>query len=170
MLNQESKIELTKEYFIQQSELYGKEFYADVDFSFAAKSAGPETLSEFLPELRYILSKYKNIVYTMVGHVGNGNFHIIPLMNLKKEENRALIPSLMEQVHKLVFSYKGSMSAEHNDGIIRTPFLEDMFGKEVVELFLKTKQIFDPQNIFNPGKKTNGDIDFAFSHLSLKNK
>jgi len=47
MLNQESKIELTKEYFIQQSELYGKEFYADVDFSFAAKSAGPETLSEF---------------------------------------------------------------------------------------------------------------------------
>lgn len=130
----------------------------------------PETLSQFLPELRYILSKYKNIVYTIVGHVGNGNFHIIPLMNLKKEENRALIPSLMEQVHKLVFSYGGSMSAEHNDGIIRTPFLEDMFGKEVVDLFDKTKYIFDPQNIFNPGKKTNGDIDFAFSHLNLKNK
>lgn len=130
----------------------------------------PETLNEFLPKLQYILSKYKKVVYTIVGHVGDGNFHIIPLMNLKKEENRALIPSLMEQVHKLVFSYKGSMSAEHNDGIIRTPFLEDMFGKEVVELFLKTKQIFDPQNIFNPGKKTAGDINFALSHLSLKNK
>jgi FAD/FMN-containing dehydrogenase len=130
----------------------------------------PETLGEFLPKLQYILSKYKKIVYTIVGHVGDGNFHIIPLMNLKREENRALIPSLMEQVHKLVFSYKGSMSAEHNDGIIRTPFLEDMFGKEVVELFFKTKQIFDPQNIFNPGKKTGGDIDFALSHLSLKNK
>ena len=130
----------------------------------------PETLNEFLPKLQYILSKYKKVVYTIVGHVGDGNFHIIPLMNLKKEENRALIPLLMEQVHKLVFSYKGSMSAEHNDGIIRTPFLEDMFGKEVVELFLKTKQIFDPQNIFNPGKKTAGDIDFALSHLSLKNK
>jgi len=130
----------------------------------------PETLGEFLPKLQYILSKYKKIVYTIVGHVGDGNFHIIPLMNLKREENRALIPSLMEQVHKLVFSYKGSMSAEHNDGIIRTPFLEDMFGKEVVELFFKTKQIFDPQNIFNPGKKTAGDIDFALSHLSLKNK
>ena len=130
----------------------------------------PETLGEFLPKLQYILSKYKKIVYTIVGHVGDGNFHIIPLMNLKREENRALIPSLMEQVHKLVFSYKGSMSAEHNDGIIRTPFLEDMFGKEVVELFFKTKQIFDPQNIFNPGKKTAGDIDFALSHISLKNK
>ncbi len=47
MLNRESKIELTKDYFIQQSELYGKEFYTDVDFSFAEKSDGPETLSEF---------------------------------------------------------------------------------------------------------------------------
>ncbi|MCH8048767.1 FAD-binding oxidoreductase [Patescibacteria group bacterium] len=130
----------------------------------------PEALSEFLPKLRYILSKYKKIVYTIVGHVGDGNFHIIPLMNLKREENRALIIPLMEQVHKLIFSYGGSMTAEHNDGIIRTPFLEDMFGKEVVDLFSKTKDIFDPQNIFNPGKKTNGDIDFAFSHLSLKNK
>ncbi|MCH7551920.1 FAD-binding oxidoreductase [Patescibacteria group bacterium] len=130
----------------------------------------PEVLSEFLPKLRYILSQYKKIVYTIVGHVGDGNFHIIPLMNLKREENRALIIPLMEQVHKLIFSYGGSMTAEHNDGIIRTPFLEDMFGKEVVELFSKTKDIFDPQNIFNPGKKTNGDIDFAFSHLSLKNK
>ena len=130
----------------------------------------PEVLSEFLPKLRYILSQYKKIVYTIVGHVGDGNFHIIPLMNLKREENRALIIPLMEQVHKLIFSYGGSMTAEHNDGIIRTPFLEDMFGKEVVDLFSKTKDIFDPQNIFNPGKKTNGDIDFAFSHLSLKNK
>ena len=130
----------------------------------------PEALSEFLPKLRYILSQYKKIVYTIVGHVGDGNFHIIPLMNLKREENRALIIPLMEQVHKLIFSYGGSMTAEHNDGIIRTPFLEDMFGKEIVDLFSKTKDIFDPQNIFNPGKKTNGDIDFAFSHLSLKNK
>ena len=61
------------------------------------------------------------------------------------------------------------MTAEHNDGIIRTPFLEDMFGEEGVRLFSQTKHIFDPQNIFNPGKKTNGDLSFALSHLSLKN-
>ncbi|MCH8244325.1 hypothetical protein IIB97_00340 [Patescibacteria group bacterium] len=131
----------------------------------------PETLPEFLPKLRYILAKYqKNLVYTIVGHVGNGNFHIIPLMDLRKEENRALIPSLMEQVHALVFEYGGSMTAEHNDGIIRTPFLEDMFGKEVVGLFSQTKNVFDPKDIFNPGKKTNGDLEFALAHISLKNK
>jgi len=130
----------------------------------------PEALPEFLPKLQYILSKYKKFVYTIVGHIGDGNFHIIPLMNLKKEENRALIPSLMEQVHKLVFLYGGSMTAEHNDGMIRTPFLKDMFGTEVTELFLQTKHVFDPQNIFNPGKKTQGDLSFALSHISLKNK
>lgn len=131
----------------------------------------PETLPEFLPKLRYILAKYqKNLVYTIVGHVGNGNFHIIPLMDLRKEENRALIPFLMEQVHALVFEYGGSMTAEHNDGIIRTPFLEDMFGKKVVELFSQTKHVFDPQDIFNPGKKTKGDLEFALAHISLKNK
>ena len=130
----------------------------------------PETLPEFLPTLQYILAKHPHLTYTIVGHVGNGNFHIIPLMDFKKEENRTLIPSLMEQVHGLVFQYGGSMTAEHNDGIIRTPFLEDMFGKEVVELFSQTKHIFDPHDIFNPGKKTKGDIDFALSHMSLKSK
>ncbi|MCH7828284.1 FAD-binding oxidoreductase [Patescibacteria group bacterium] len=130
----------------------------------------PETLPEFLPKLQYILAQHPKLVYTIVGHVGDGNFHIIPLMDLRKEENRILIPSLMEQVYKLVFEYGGSMTAEHNDGIIRTPFLEDMFGKEVVELFSKTKQVFDSQGIFNPGKKTKGDVDFALSHISLKNK
>ncbi|MDA1337434.1 MAG: FAD-binding oxidoreductase [bacterium] len=130
----------------------------------------PNTLGEFLPKLQYILARYKKITYTIVGHVGDGNFHIIPLMNLKKEENRAVIVPLMEQVHKLVFQYGGSMTAEHNDGIIRTPFLEDMFGKEVVQLFLQTKQIFDAQQIFNPGKKTGGDVDYALAHVSLQNK
>ena len=91
-------------------------------------------------------------------------------MNLKKEENRDLIPLLMEQVHKLVFQYEGSMTAEHNDGMIRTPFLKDMFGTKVTELFSQTKHIFDPENIFNPGKKTQGDLHFALSHISLKNK
>ena len=130
----------------------------------------PETLPEFFPKLQYILDQHPELVYTIAGHVGDGNFHIIPLMDLTKEKNRTLIPLLMEQVHSLVFQYGGSMTAEHNDGIIRTPFLEDMFGKEVVQLFSKTKQVFDALGIFNPGKKTQGDLQFALSHMNLHNK
>jgi FAD/FMN-containing dehydrogenase len=130
----------------------------------------PQALPEFLPKLRYILSHYPSLVYTIAGHVGDGNFHVIPLMDVKKKENRDMIVPLMEQVHKLVFYYAGSMSAEHNDGMIRTPFLQDQFGKEVVELFSQTKHIFDSQGVFNPGKKTQGDLHFALAHIDQKTK
>ena len=53
MLNRESTIELTVEYFIQQSGLYGKEFYSDLDFSIDEKNAGPEKLSKFSGFLQF---------------------------------------------------------------------------------------------------------------------
>ena len=129
----------------------------------------PKYLPEFLPKLNEILDKYKDkLIYTIAGHPGDGNFHIIPLMNLKDEQVRAVIPRLSEEVYDLVLRYNGSITAEHNDGLIRTPYLEKMFGKEVVKLFVETKKIFDPLNIFNPGKKTNMDIKTAMSYLNPK--
>jgi FAD/FMN-containing dehydrogenase len=124
----------------------------------------PEFLPEFLPKLYTILDSY-DITYTIAGHVGNGNFHIIPLMDLTKPESVQIINELMDKVNKLVFQYKGSITGEHNDGIVRTPFIKDMFGEEVYKLFEQTKKIFDPDNIFNPGKKVAGDWDYALKHL-----
>ena len=56
--------------------------------------------------------------------------------------------------NQLVLEYKGSLSGEHNDGLIRGPWLEEQFGREIVGLFRETKDIFDPENIFNPHKKS----------------
>lgn len=124
----------------------------------------PKYLPEFLPKMRKILDEHK-LVYTIAGHAGNGNFHIIPLMNMKDPENAKVIPIVSDKIYSLVKEYRGSIDAEHNDGIIRTPYLEQMFGHEVVELFKKTKQIFDPQNIFNPGKKVGGTKEYMISHI-----
>jgi FAD/FMN-containing dehydrogenase len=55
------------------------------------------------------------------------------------------------------------------DGIIRTPFLEEQFGGEIVELFKETKNIFDPNNIFNPNKKVGGTFDDIKKWLIKKN-
>jgi FAD/FMN-containing dehydrogenase len=55
-----------------------------------------------------------------------------------------------------VIKYGGTTTGEHNDGIIRTPYLPMLFGSEMVKLFEETKKIFDPLNIFNPGKKVGG--------------
>src|SRR3989338_8043476 len=114
----------------------------------------PEQLPQFLPELNRILDEYKNyMIYTIAGHPGDGNFHIIPLMDLSDEKSWNIILELSDKVYDLVLKYGGSITAEHNDGLIRTPYLEKMYGKEVHGLFEEVKRIFDPLNIFNPGKK-----------------
>jgi FAD/FMN-containing dehydrogenase len=127
-------------------------------------SVQPEKLSEFLPKLYALLEKY-HIQPTLAGHVGDGNFHIIPLMDLRDPTERDKIPLVLEEFAKLVKEYDGTMTAEHNDGLIRTPYLERQFGPEVVNLFKQVKAIFDKKNIFNPGKKVYGDIAFALAHI-----
>lgn len=120
----------------------------------------PSSYPEFLPKLNALLAEYaSHFIYTIAGHVGNGNFHIIPLMDLSKEENRQVILDLAPKVYELVISEGGTTTGEHNDGIIRTPYLPMLFGPEMVALFAETKEIFDPLNILNPGKKVGGTFD-----------
>ena len=115
----------------------------------------PEFLPEFLPKLQTILDDYR-LIYTIAGHVGDGNFHIIPLLDMADEANQDIILELSDKVYDLVISFGGSITAEHNDGIIRTPYLKQMYGEDLVRLFKEVKDIFDPLNIFNPGKKVGG--------------
>jgi FAD/FMN-containing dehydrogenase len=124
----------------------------------------PEHLPQFLPELRVIIKKYK-LLATIAGHMGDGNFHIIPLMKLEEKDERNKLQPSMKEVNELVLKYKGSLSGEHNDGLVRGPWLEQMYGPEVVALFRKTKAIFDPDNIFNPHKKADASWDYSFSHV-----
>lgn len=129
----------------------------------------PEKLGEFLPQLYLLLDPYKEkMTYTIAGHIGDGNFHIIPLVNLDDEEVRRSIPKLMELVYGLVLKFGGSITAEHNDGLIRSPFLEKMYGRDVFSIFENVKQIFDSENIFNPGKKVGSSLQYALNHIKSK--
>ncbi|MDR3546734.1 MAG: FAD-binding oxidoreductase [Candidatus Pacebacteria bacterium] len=120
----------------------------------------PDSYPQFLPELNALLAPYdKSFIYTIAGHIGNGNFHIIPLMDLNKPETREIVLELAPKVYELVIKYGGTTTGEHNDGIIRTPYLKMLFGEKMVELFKETKDIFDPLNIFNPGKKVGGTFE-----------
>lgn len=126
-----------------------------------------EKLPKFLPRLQKVLAPYrKKIIYTIAGHIGNGNFHIIPLMDMHKKEIRDLIPEISQQVFDLVFEFEGSMAAEHNDGLVRGPYLEKMYGAEMLNLFKTVKKIFDPNGIFNPHKKMNATHEYSQAHLS----
>ncbi|HVI60797.1 MAG TPA: FAD-binding oxidoreductase, partial [Candidatus Saccharimonadales bacterium] len=94
----------------------------------------PQHLSEFLPKLRKIIKKYK-LFATIAGHMGDGNFHIIPLMKLEDAKDRKKILPAMKAVNNLVLKYDGSLSGEHNDGLVRGPWLKQMYGPEVYKLF-----------------------------------
>jgi FAD/FMN-containing dehydrogenase len=124
----------------------------------------PAKIPEVWPQLRRIIKKY-NLMATIAGHMGDGNFHIIPLMNIEKESERAKFKPAMTEVNELVLKSGGSLSGEHNDGMIRGPWLERMYGQEVFDYMKDLKHIFDPQNIFNPHKKTDANWDYSFSNI-----
>lgn len=125
----------------------------------------PEFLPEFLPKLQSYLDRYTDVIYTIAGHAGNGNFHIIPLMDFNDPKTKDIIFSLSDEVYALVAKYQGSITAEHNDGLIRTPFLRGMYGDQVVALFESTKRIFDPKYIFNPNKKVGTTKEYMSTHF-----
>lgn len=126
-----------------------------------------EKLPAFLPRLQKVLKPYRNkITYTIAGHIGNGNFHIIPLVDMHKKEIRDLIPEISQKVFDLVFEFGGSMAAEHNDGLVRGPYLEKMYGSEMLNLFKAVKKVFDPNGIFNPHKKMDATHEYSLAHLS----
>lgn len=127
----------------------------------------PAHLSEFLPKLRKIIKKYK-LFATIAGHMGDGNFHVIPLMKIEDPKERAKLEPCMKEVNNLVIKYGGSVSGEHNDGMVRGPWLEAQYGKKMVHIMDQVKRMYDPDNIFNPHKKTDATWDFSFSHIRKK--
>jgi FAD/FMN-containing dehydrogenase len=124
----------------------------------------PRYLPEFLPQLRKIIRKY-DLPATIAGHFGDGNFHIIPLMEIENDAAQAKLEPCMREIVPLVLKYGGTLAGEHNDGMVRGPWLPAVFGDEMYLLFRRTKEIFDPLYIFNPHKKTDAAWDFSMKHI-----
>lgn len=110
-----------------------------------------EDLKDYIGEFTQIMKNYqqKAVYYA---HAGAGELHLRPILNLKKQEDVQLFRSITTDVAKLVKKYKGSLSGEHGDGIVRGEFIEFMIGSENYAILKEVKNTFDPQNIFNPGK------------------
>jgi len=128
----------------------------------------PKYLPEFLPKLRRIIRKYK-LPATLSGHFGDGNFHIVPLLNIESAKDQAKLEPVMREVIALVLHYKGTLAGEHNDGMVRGPWLPAVFGQEMYEIFKETKEIFDPSYIFNPHKKTDASWEYSMDHIRTHN-
>lgn len=88
-------------------------------------------------------------------HAGSGELHLRPILNLKTAEGQKQFRVIAEEIAALVKKYKGSLSGEHGDGRLRGEFIPQMIGEHNYQLVKRMKEIWDPQNIFNPGKIVN---------------
>ena len=93
------------------------------------------------------------------GHAGDANIHMQPYLDLEQVGDRQKAFKVIDEYYKLVIALGGSTSGEHNDGRLRGPYLEALYGEDIYKLFQKVKQIFDPYNNLNPGVKMNVTLD-----------
>jgi glycolate oxidase len=112
----------------------------------------PSLLDRYIPFIQRIYDSYK-LDYVMYGHAGNGNFHTRPIIDTQLPLAFEVIEDIAQKVFSRVKELRGSISAEHGDGLARSRYIKDMYGSDVHFLFIRTKEIFDRKNIMNPGKK-----------------
>ena len=109
-----------------------------------------EVLPQYIDEIMEFC-RQRGISISMYAHASVGTIHVRPLLNLKEQKDIDLIETLTDFVFALVKKYGGSLSSEHGDGRIRSPYLEKFFGKQVYEAFGQVKKLFDPAGVLNPG-------------------
>lgn len=110
-----------------------------------------QDLPAYIREFNEILKKY-NLYSVHYAHAGSGELHLRPIINLKTPEGNILFRKIAEEIATLVKKYNGSLSGEHGDGRLRGEFIRQMVGERNYELLKKVKSVWDPNNIFNPGK------------------
>jgi FAD/FMN-containing dehydrogenase/Fe-S oxidoreductase len=89
----------------------------------------------------------------MYGHVGDGNIHTRPMLDPKGPGDIRTMQLIYDRVSEYVLGVRGTMSGEHGDGLIRSPYVKQMYGEEIYDIFRQVKEAFDPLGMMNPGKK-----------------
>ncbi|TYB42416.1 FAD-binding and (Fe-S)-binding domain-containing protein [Actinomadura chibensis] len=112
----------------------------------------PDRLGDYLRDFRSLLEEFGYGSCSLYGHFGQGCVHTRIPFDLDDPEGVETYRRFAERAARLVTSYGGSLSGEHGDGQSRAELLTVMFGEEIVGLFGRCKEIFDPRDRMNPGK------------------
>ena len=127
----------------------------DKSISFVEDTAvPPEKLSAFIGRFLEIVRSH-NTTAGVYAHASVGCLHVRPIINMKTDEGVRRFEGIANDVAKLVLEFGGALSGEHGDGLVRGPFMRQMFGDTLYEAFREVKRTFDPHGIFNPGKIVN---------------
>ncbi len=109
------------------------------------------TLPEFLDGLAQLSSKYQ-VTNVNFGHAGNGNIHVNLLVNPDNIDEMARAEKCLDEVFDLVIRLNGTLSGEHGIGREKRAYVNKEIDTTTLTLMKDIKQVFDPNNILNPGK------------------
>lgn len=112
----------------------------------------------YIRRLRGVLESF-GMRATVFGHAGDGNVHVNPLVDLTRDDFRDAMRKVAGEVVTIVRDLGGTLTGEHGDGRLRTPYLARIYGDELYDLFRDIKRVFDPEGLLNPGIIAGDGID-----------
>jgi D-lactate dehydrogenase (cytochrome) len=111
-------------------------------------------LAECVEETQADLAE-AGLIAPIVGHVGDGNFHVSPLIDMSSREEIERAEAFGKRLAMRAIRMDGTCTGEHGVGQKKIPYLEAEHGADALDLMRRVKAAIDPQNLFNPGKIFN---------------
>lgn len=125
-----------------------------------------EDLAEAVTDLSDLLDKHGYDDSCIYGHALEGNFHFIINQSFDSEKEVSRYKDMINEVGELVVKkYDGSLKAEHGTGRNMAPYVEYEWGTKAFGVMKRIKEIFDPENILNPGVIFNDDPECCFKNF-----
>jgi len=114
-------------------------------------AVSPAKLPMYIEDFELLLKKY-SLECVYYAHIGTGELHLRPILNLKDPKDVELFRTIAYETALLVKKYGGSLSGEHGDGRLRGEFIPLMIGDENYKLIKEMKKVWDPNGVFNNQK------------------
>ncbi|WP_420472653.1 FAD-binding and (Fe-S)-binding domain-containing protein [Noviherbaspirillum sp. ST9] len=125
-----------------------------------------ESLAAATVDLQALMRRHGYSEGIIFGHALEGNLHFVFTQDFSDQAEVDRYARFMDDVCELVVDkYDGSLKAEHGTGRNMAPFVEKEWGKQATDLMRRIKQLFDPQNLLNPGVILNDDAQAHLKHL-----
>lgn len=114
-------------------------------------AVAPEKLRDYIDRFLTLVRDHGTHA-GIYAHASVGCLHVRPVVNLKTAAGVRQFEAIATASADLVLEFGGSLSGEHGDGLVRSPFMARMFGPVLYDAFRQIKRAFDPDGLFNPGK------------------
>lgn len=125
-----------------------------------------ERLADAVIDLQNLFVRYRYNEAIIFGHALEGNLHFVFNQDFNSSEEVDRYRNFMNEVVELTAKkYRGSLKAEHGTGRNMAPFVKYEWGSKAYELMVRLKNIFDPDNILNPGVIINNDENIHIKNL-----